>query len=174
MTHDPAVSLLLDAFSRTHEAVPRVLDSMSPDDLLWRPDASANSIAWLVWHLTRVHDDHVAGVAGRDQVWTEAGWAQRFGLPYPDESIGYGQDEDDVARFDVTDPALLAGYADEVHERTVEVLSALTAADLERVVDDRWDPPVTVAVRLVSVVDDMAQHVGQAGYLQGLLERRRA
>jgi uncharacterized damage-inducible protein DinB len=174
MDHDPAVSMLLDAFSRTQEAVPRVLDSMSPEDLLWRPDAGSNSIGWLVWHLTRVQDDHLAGLAERSQVWTDDGWAERFGLPYPADAIGYGQDEDDVAAFDVTDPALLSGYADAVHERTVEIVSQLTADDLARVVDERWDPPVTVAVRLVSVVDDMAQHVGQAAYLHGLLERRRA
>jgi hypothetical protein len=44
----------------------------------------------------------------------------------------------------------------------------VTPADLDRVVDKRWDPPVTLGVRLVSVVDDDAQHVGQAAYVRGL------
>ena len=63
----------------------------------------------------------------------------------------------------------LAAYATAVHERTVAYLATLSADDLDRVVDERWDPPVTLAVRLVSVVDDDAQHVGQAAYVRGLL-----
>ena len=58
------------------------MDGLSDDDLAWRPDPEANSIAWLVWHLTRIEDDHVAGVAGTTQVWDDDGWADRFGLPF--------------------------------------------------------------------------------------------
>ena len=67
---------------------------------------------------------------------------------------------------------MLHDYFSAVHASTVETLSAMPIDDLDRVVDPSWDPPVTVAVRLVSVADDMAQHLGQAAYLRGLLERR--
>ncbi len=50
--------------------------------------------------------------------------------------------------------------------------SGLQPADLDVVVDERWDPPVTLGVRLVSVVNEVNQHVGQAAYVRGLLERR--
>jgi hypothetical protein len=68
---------------------------------------------------------------------------------------------------------LLAGYYDDVHATSTAYLRERTDDDLDRVVDERWDPPVTLAVRLVSVLADDLQHAGQAAYLKGLLERAR-
>ncbi len=169
---DRAIAILLDAFGRARERVPTVLEDLTVEDLLWRPDEGSNSIGWLVWHLARVQDDHVAGLLDTEQVWTAGGWAERFALPYADDAIGYGQSAEEVAAFSVDGPRLLHDYFSAVHASTVETLSAMPLEHLDRVVDASWDPPVTVAVRLVSVADDMAQHLGQAAYLRGLLERR--
>jgi uncharacterized damage-inducible protein DinB len=76
-----------------------------------------------------------------------------------------------VGKVDV-DAEILAGYVDAVHARTVEYLDTLTAEDLDRVIDENWDPPVTLAVRLVSVVSDDLQHIGQAAFIRGVVERR--
>jgi hypothetical protein len=167
-----AIDVLRDGFGRIPDSVRAAVSGLTADELNHRPDPDANSIAWLIWHLTRVQDDHVAEVAERQQVWTAQGWARRFGLDLDDAATGYGQDGAEVAAVRVDDPELLVGYHDAVHEQTRDVLAGLTDADLDRIVDDRWDPPVTLGVRLVSVVDDDAQHVGQAAYLRGLLERR--
>jgi hypothetical protein len=168
-----AQDLLLDAFGRVHDDLPSVVDGLTVEELLWRPDPQANPVAWLVWHLARVQDDHVAAVADRDQVWTSGGWADRFQLPYSADAIGYGQSADEVGAFTLADPALLVGYHGAVHELTTSVVGGLSDGELDRVVDERWDPPVTVSVRLVSVVNDITQHLGQAAYLRGLVERRR-
>jgi uncharacterized damage-inducible protein DinB len=164
--------LLLIAFDNVEEAVRGALEGIDPALLTARVDPEANTIGWLVWHLTRVQDDHVAEVAGRGQVYTEAGWAGRFALPFDDGAIGYGFSSEDVAATHVTDPELLVDYHADVHRRTAEFVSGLSAADLDRVVDERWDPPVTLGVRLVSVVTDDLQHAGQAAILRGFLERR--
>jgi uncharacterized damage-inducible protein DinB len=58
-----------------------------------------------------------------------------------------------------------------VHARSAEFLRGLSDEDLDRVVDTNWDPPVTLGVRLVSVLSDDFQHLGQAAYLRGLLGR---
>jgi uncharacterized damage-inducible protein DinB len=163
--------LLQDAFDRIRDQVRRVVDGASPDVLHARVDDEANSIAWLVWHLTRIQDDHVAGVAGTDQVWTSNGWADRFDLPFDATATGYGQSAEDVAALRVPSPDLLTGYHDAVHERTTAYLRTVTDGDLDRVVDDNWDPPVTLGVRLVSIVSDDLQHAGQAAYCRGILER---
>ncbi len=163
--------VLLDGFARVAELVPAVLDGLGPDDVLWRPDAGANSIGWLIWHLSRVEDDHLAGLTGADQAWDAEGWAERFALPYPAGAHGYGQSAEEVAAFPVGDPALLAGYHAAVAARAAAIISGLTEADYARIVDTRWDPPVTAAVRLISVLNDVTQHVGQAGYVRGLRER---
>jgi hypothetical protein len=169
----PANDILRDAFDRVHELVPEVVEGLSVDELLWRPDPDANPVGWLVWHLTRVQDDHLAGIAGTEQLWTAEAWVDRFGLPYDAAELGYGQDTDEVGAFRVEGPELLTGYHEAVHLRTVELVGRLDDAGLARIVDRRFDPPVTAAARLVSVVNDIGQHIGQAAYVRGMLERRR-
>ncbi|GAA0596477.1 hypothetical protein GCM10010394_27550 [Streptomyces crystallinus] len=66
----------------------------------------------------------------------------------------------------------LAGYHEAVHAQTAGYLAGLDGKALARVVDTSWDPPVTLAVRLVSVVSDSLQHAGQAAYVRGVLSRR--
>ncbi len=162
--------LLIDAFDRIRSSVESVLDGLTDDQLVTRPGDEANTIAWLVWHLARVQDDHVAEVAGHEQVWTADGFSARFGLPFDDEAIGYGQTADEVGQVRAS-ADLLGAYFSAVHARTVGYLGGLAADDLDRVVDERWDPPVTLGARLVSVLNDDAQHVGQAGYVRGLVTR---
>jgi uncharacterized damage-inducible protein DinB len=163
--------LLADAFGRVKEAVHAAVEGLGADELAYRADREANSVAWLVWHLTRVQDDHIADAAGGPQLWTSQGWYERFGLPLPAEDTGYGHDSGQVAAVRA-DAELLLGYHDAVHERTVEFVRGLDGADLDRVVDESWDPPVTLGVRLVSVVDDDLEHAGQAAFVRGLARRR--
>lgn len=163
-------SLLVDGFGRVREVVHEVLEGLDDADLEYRLDSQANSICWLIWHLTRVQDDHLAAVSGLEQVWF-SGWEEQFGLPLDPGDIGYGHDPDQVAV--VRAPGdLLAGYHDATYDQTIAFVSGLTDADLAKVVDRRWDPPVTMAARLVSVLSDDLQHAGQAAYIKGLLERR--
>ncbi|HEX6468387.1 MAG TPA: DUF664 domain-containing protein [Streptosporangiaceae bacterium] len=163
-----SAQLLADAFDRVHGAVHRAVDGLTPGQLAYRVDGRANSIAWLVWHLTRVQDDHVADVAGTAQVWT-SGWAERFGLPFDPADTGYGHGGDEVAAVRVESGELLTGYYDAVHQRTIDYVGTLTDDDLPRIVDRSWDPPVTLGVRLVSVIDDDLEHAGQAAFVRGLL-----
>ena len=165
-------ALLIDAFTRIRETVHRTVDGLTPDELAFRPDREANSIAWLVWHLTRIQDDHIAEVAGLEQIWTAQGRAERFGLPFPVTSTGYGHRSEDVAAVRVNSADLLIGYHDAVFDQTTGYVATLAAADLDRVVDASWDPPVTLGVRLMSVINDDLQHAGQAAYARGLLERQ--
>lgn len=168
-----SADLLTDAFGRVQENVHGAVADLTADELGARLDPGANSIAWLLWHLTRVQDDHIAEVAGLDQVWTAAGWADRFGLPFADEATGYGHTAADIEQLGRVPVELLLGYYDAVHAQTIDYVSGLTDADLPRIVDTRWDPPVTLGVRLVSVVDDDIQHSGQAAFIRGVLLRRR-
>jgi uncharacterized damage-inducible protein DinB len=165
--------LLIDAFGRIRENVHRAADGLSADDLAFRPEADANSIAWLVWHLTRLQDDHVADLAGTGQVWYDGDWPERIGFTGDLAETGYGHTSEQVAAIRPDGPAPLLGYHDEVAERTVSYLRGLAADDLDRVVDRSWDPPVTAGVRLVSVINDNMQHSGQARYVRGMLERLR-
>ena len=163
--------LLADAFERVRDAVHPAVNGLAPDELAFRPDAESNSIAWLVWHLTRIQDDHVAGLDDGRQRWTTQGWVERFALPLDPGDTGYGHDPATVALVTADAPTLLDYYED-VHQRTLRFVSTLSESDLERMVDDSWDPPVTVRIRLVSVIADDLQHVGQAAYVRGILQGR--
>lgn len=162
--------LLTEALGRVHESGLAVVDELTVHELAERPAPDANSIAWLVWHLARVQDDHVAEVAGLEQVWTAQGFADRFGLPFEVGDIGYGHSSEQVGQVRA-DAELLASYLSAVHAQSVGYLASVSEADLDRIVDERWDPPVTLGARLVSVVNDDTQHVGQAAYVRGLLGR---
>jgi hypothetical protein len=158
--------LLADAFDRIKQSVHGTVDGLTEEQLAYRVDGKSNSIAWLVWHLTRIQDDHIADVAQTDQVWPA--WYDRFDLPFDVSEHGYGQSSEQVAA--VRAPAeLLIGYHDAVHEATLRYVRTLTPGDLDIVVDENWDPPVTLGVRLISVVNDDTQHIGQAAFLRGLL-----
>ncbi len=162
--------LLVDGFGRIREIVHEVLDGLTEADLAYRADPVANSIGWQVWHLTRVQDDHVAAAGDLEQVWL-SGWAKRFDLPLDPDDIGYGHSADQIAV--VRAPGeLLAAYHDATYEQTIPFVRGLTDADMDKVVDRRWDPPVTMGVRLVSVLADDLQHAGQAAFIRGLVQRR--
>jgi hypothetical protein len=164
-------ALLVDAFDRILGMTHRAVEGLAHEALVYRPDDHANSIAWLVWHLTRIQDDHIADVAGTEQIWTSEGWYERFALPFAPADTGYGHSSDDVSAVQVSSGDLLLGYHDAVHERTVRYVGALTPRELDTIVDTAWDPPVSLGVRLVSVIADDLQHAGQAAYVRGLAER---
>ncbi|GAA1642775.1 DUF664 domain-containing protein [Kribbella alba] len=160
--------LLIDAYGRIQGVVHDVVDGLDDKTLSTRPDGKGNSIAWLIWHLTRIQDDHLADAGGYEQVYTAEGWHERLGLPFDPADTGYGHTAQDVAAVLV--PAeQLTGYYDAVHARSVEYLKGLSDEDLDRIVDKRWKPPVTLGVRLTSVLSDDLQHAGQAAYVRGLL-----
>ncbi|XVQ10578.1 mycothiol transferase [Spirillospora sp. CA-255316] len=164
-----SADLLADAFGRIKEVVHQAVEGLTPEQLAHRVNGEANSIAWLVWHLTRVQDDHIAEVAAVPEVWTTKGWAERFGLPFGPAQTGYGHSSEQVEAVRVDSWELLADYHDAVHEQTIAYVETLTDDDLSRIVDRSWDPPVTLGMRLVSVVSDDLQHAGQAGFVRGLL-----
>ena len=159
-----------DAARRPSQVAEQLLVGISQEVLHAMPGGAANSVAWLVWHAARQQDAQVADLAGAEQVWTAEGWSEHFGLDVPDASTGFGHTAEDVARIRVGSPALLRDYLDAVVERAVAYVRGLTDAQLDDVVDRSWMPHVTRGVRLVSTVDDAAQHLGQAAYVRGLLD----
>jgi hypothetical protein len=163
-----ARELLRDSFTRLIEHVDAITDGLTDEVSFYRPTADANSIAWLLWHSARVQDAQLCDIAGIEQVWTRDGWVDRFDLDLPRDSHGYGHTPEQVAK--VRAPAdLLAGYYHAVHRTTLEFVASVTPDELERIVDRRWTPAVTASARLVSIIDDCAQHLGQAAYLRGII-----
>jgi hypothetical protein len=162
-----AQEFLRDSFTRLIEHVEELTDGLTDEVALFRPTAEANSIAWLIWHSARVQDAQLCAIAEIEDVWTRDGWVDRFGLDLPRDDTGYGHGPDDVERVRAS-AELLSGYYHAVHKVTLEYIASVTAEELSRVVDTHWTPPVTASARLVSIIDDAAQHLGQAAYIRGI------
>lgn len=163
-------ALLLDLYGRIPPLARESVDGLKPERLTAQIAPGTNPIAWLIWHLARVQDAYLSEFLGTDQLWVGDGWAARFGLEPDPLNHGYGHTEDQVLAVRPESGEILIGYLDAVDERMRAYLGDLTEADLERVVDEGYDPPVTLGVRLVSIADDGLQHVGQAAYVRGILD----
>lgn len=159
--------LLRDMFTRQIEHAEELTDGLTDEVAFYRPTQEANSISWLIWHSARQQDLQLCAIAGTEQVWFRDGWVDRFDLDLPRDAMGYGHGPEEVAKVRAS-ADLLVGYYRAVHKMTLEYIASVTPGELRRVVDPNWDPPVTAGVRLVSIVDDAAQHLGAAAYLRGI------
>jgi hypothetical protein len=164
-------SLLTELYGRIPPLARGAVEGLESNLLVEPPAPGANTIAWLVWHLARVQDHHAAEILETEQLWVADAWASRFGMDADPSNIGYGHTSEEASSVRPRDPGVLLDYLDAVHARTESMLDGLVEADLDRVVDRRWDPPVTLGVRLVSIADDSLQHLGQAAYVRGILDR---
>ena len=154
-----------DALSNMSDRLITGLDGLSVEQQCYRPDPDANTIAW---HMTRVQDHHIADLEGGNQLWIDGGW---------DKEMGMSSDLDDHSSEQVgalvpPNPTVLAEYQAAVAKRTDTYVRGLTEEQFDEIIDRAWDPPVTRGVRITSVVNETAQHVGQVSYLRGLVERR--
>ncbi len=163
--------ILADAFGRIRQLVHQAGAGLDAGGLAFRPEADANSIGWLLWHLTRIQDDHLSELAAREQAWIADGWSDRFGLAADPDETGYGHTSEQVAAMRPDGPEILLAYHDAVSTRTSEYLESVDAGELARIVDRSYAPPVSAGVRLVSVVSDNLQHAGQARYVRGIVDR---
>lgn len=164
-----ATDLLRELYGRLPHLVHQATEGLAPEQLVAQVGPGSNPVGWLVWHLARVEDSHVAEVLDQPQVWVGGDWAGRFGLDPDPGNIGFGHGPDDVAAVRPESAEALVTYHQAVAARTDAFLAGLDPGELDRVVDEGWDPPVTLGARLVSVAEDELQHVGQAAYVRGLL-----
>ncbi|GAA2541533.1 DinB family protein [Winogradskya consettensis] len=161
--------LLAEIHGRLPDLVKGAVKDLTPEQLATAPAPGANTVGWLVWHLARGQDSQIADLLGEDQIYETGTWAASFGLKPDPSDTGYGHTPDQVTQVRPTSSKALIDYYEAVHARTAGYLSGLTDKDLDRIADDAWDPPVTLGVRLISILDDDTQHAGQAAYARGLL-----
>lgn len=161
--------LLLELFGRIPPLVAEAAEGLATDQLVTRPAEDVNTVGWLLWHLARVQDHHVAELLDDEQIWVDGEWASSFGLEPDPSNTGYGHSADEVRSVRPNGPAAIIDYLEAVQRRTETMLRGLTPDDLDRVVDEGYDPPVTLGVRLVSIADDSLQHAGQAASIKRLV-----
>lgn len=154
-------------FARRPIEAAKNLPGLTPDELNAHPAGHPNSIAWLLWHTGREVDVQLSHLSGHAQQWDA--YRDRFDLGELGDSVGYGHSVEQAAQVKVTDQQLLIDYVDATFSSLVDYVSGLSESDFDEVIDQNWEPPVTRGVRLMSIIDDAAQHVGQAAYAAGAL-----
>ena len=164
--------ILVEAYGRIRSVAHQAAEGLSAEALVFRPEADANSVGWLVWHLTRIQDDHLSEIADREQAWIEEEWYAKLGMAPDRVETGRGHTSEQVAAVRPPDATVLLGYHDAVIERSLAYLETVDEDELDRIIDRSYDPPVSVGVRLVSVISDNLQHAGQARYVRGILDRQ--
>ena len=164
--------LIMNLFLRISQELENVLEGLTVDDLNQQPAPDCNSIGWLAWHLTRSHDRNVTELALEEQVWIKDKWYVKFGRAPDAAETGVGHTAEDIAAFKSPEGRVLLEYHRAVLERIENYLSStLSESELER---ESHSPTLhttfPVSRRLVGVISEGFQHVGQAAYVRGLLE----
>lgn len=162
--------LLLDGYGRIYEELERALSGLTPGDLDHQPKYDSNSMGWLAWHLIRVQDGQIARLMGVEQVYIKDGWYAEFNRQPDPKDVGFGHSSEQVAAFKSPDVAIIMGYEKGVLEREKSYINSLTAEDLDRELNEPFQPLPTVGVRLISIMSDALQHAGQIAYVRGLLQ----
>ena len=164
-----ARDVLSEAASRPAAEAKALVDALPAGGLNAHAGGHTNSIAWLLWHAGRQMDAQLAQLNGEPQVWHSQGFESRSNLGELGDTVGYGHTAEQARAIVVEDAALLVEYLGATTAALSEYIAGLSEADLDDVIDTSWTPHVTRGVRLVSMIDDAAQHVGQAAYAAGIL-----
>ncbi len=164
--------LIMDIFVRISQDLERILDGLTVDDLNQRPRPDCNSIGWLAWHLTRSHDRNISELAAEEQLWIKDKWYAKFDRAPDPSDTGFGHSSDDIAAFRSPDSKTLLEYHHDVLELAKRYISGtLSETDLKREVESPTLGNVaTVRARLVGIISEGLQHVGQEAYVRGLLK----
>ena len=158
---------LVQQLEGQYRTIKLAAEELTDEQLSYQPTADANSIAWLMWHLSRWRDMISATCAGVPQVWSRDGWAERFGLP--EATTGLGDTPEQVASFKV-ERGLLFGYLDAAHAETVTRITQLTPAQFEQSIEYLPGTNRSAWEALAGMSGDSYQHAGQIACLRGMIE----
>jgi hypothetical protein len=162
-----------DLVHRVGRDVRVVLDGLDPALLDAAVAPGTNTIGWLLWHLTRSHDRNMSELVGTQQLWLADGWHARFGRAADPDETGWRHTPEEVAAYRSPAPEVVDGYHRAVVALIDRYLATAPDADLDRPVTSPTLGDTLPAVRrLVGVLTEGLEHVGQAALLRGILERR--
>jgi hypothetical protein len=161
---------VLDIYVRLFEEVEIVLKDLSIEDLNYQPGSQSNSIGWLVWHTIRSQDRMNADLFGEEQLWVREKWYARFNRNPDSKDTGVGHTAEQAAVFRAPETRVYLAYYQAVFERTKQYLTTrLSSSDLQReILSPSLGTTNTLEARLLGTINNF-QHVGQAGYIKGML-----
>ena len=167
-----ASDVIKTSLERNWGMVDRALEGLDDTTLASRINDQSNSIAWLLWHMTRVVDTFIhTRLQDKPQLWILDGWCEKCGLSEDPETTGQGWSSERVAAWTLPPRVVLLGYLEATKNATKEYLDGLSDDDLNAT---RMVPPATeprsVSEMLGIMVFDNIVHGGQIAFLRGYYE----
>lgn len=163
--------LIMNLYIRLFQELEIVLKDLTVEELNFRPKTQSNGIGWLAWHVIRSQDRMNADLFGEEQLWIRNKWHTRFNRKPDPKDTGVGHTSEQVAEFQSPDYQTYMSYYQEVLDRTKQYITTrLSPSNLEREVKSpTLGTTNTVEARLLGTINNY-QHVGQAGYIRGMLK----
>lgn len=164
--------LVSDSFKRQAEELEKVVDGLTEDDLNQQPAPDCNSVGWLAWHVLRSVDRNMSELIGEEQLWIKDGWHTKWGRAADPAETGFGHTTEQVCAFRSPEGKWVLEYQKALMERVENYVNKrLTTGDLER----RY---LSATFKKINQVESVIvgqfwhgmHHVGQAGYVRGLLK----
>lgn len=162
-----ATEVLQDLTGRVRDAVGEIPRGLPTGVVNAHPLGHPNSVVWLLWHSGRELDVQLSGLTANEQVWTSEGYDSSSGVHGAGDSMGFGQSPAQAREVTAAEVGPVIDYVAAVCDAVDTYLFTVGDADLDAVIDDAWDPPVTRGVRLISILHDAVIHLGQAAYVLG-------
>jgi DinB family protein len=162
-----ALGFFLLRYDATHGGFVEELFAGLTDAQVRERPHGLNSVAWLVWHATRVEDAAVSRfVADRPQVLQEGDWRRRLRIEQQD--VGSGMTGAEVASVSARiDTAALRSYARAVAERTRSVAGSLAPVAWEEIVSPERVRSVVAAEGLLVDAGRWVEEFWARGHSRG-------
>ncbi len=164
--------LVLDSFQRQAQELEVVVKGLTEDDLNRQPAPDCNSIGWLIWHTLRSLDRNMSEVMGEEQLWIKDKWHVKFNRAADPTETGYGHTAKQAKEFKSPSVKVILDYQKALMNYVENYINnRLTENDLAR----EYTSPTFKDKRVVesTIVGQFwhgMHHVGQAGYVRGLLK----
>ena len=160
------------ALQRNWDMVSTAVAGVNDDTLASMPNEQSNSIAWLVWHMTRVADRFIhSRFQDTGQLWTDGGWAEKFEMEASADEFGMGWSVEQVAAWPSPSRDVLMGYYDAVNDAARDYINGLDDDGLAHQVPAAAPgTTMSVADALGILVWDNIVHGGQVAYIRGYFE----
>tara|TARA_B000000437_G_scaffold211836_1_gene183033 strand:+ start:235 stop:747 length:513 start_codon:yes stop_codon:yes gene_type:complete len=150
-----------------YEILNKSLDTLTQEELIFRPEIHSNSIVFLVWHMAIVEDWLTNEILlNNEKIWIIDKYYEKF--PDLKEKRGYGFSQEELDKFPNMDIEWLINYYDVVRNNTNKLLENITEKDLYLKYEFKSEE-VTGYFILGRLITELSQHLGQVSYIRGML-----
>ena len=159
-------------FDEYESETERLVNGLTGEERRFMPSEESHHIDFALWHASRAEDILLnLGVREEEQLWIRGGWAEKFGIPAADVGVGYtAQQVKDMPAISLED---LLSYYKAVRAETLECVRTIDPDEMDkRCPFERLHhqlPEVTKGGVLAHMVVEPVQHLGQIGYIRGII-----